>query len=259
MSLSPQVLVLRAPGTNCDLETVRAFELAGARVRREHVNRVLDCPSLLQDSQILCIPGGFSYGDDIGAGRILATQLSRKLGDSIREFFEAGKLVLGICNGFQVLVKAGLLFPPDDQGLPATLTWNTSGRFIDCWVDLEVASEHCVFLRDVQSMYLPIAHAEGRFVARSDEYLEKWSKRGQLAMRYHVNGHAIQTPPGPGNPNGSARDVAGACDESGRIFGLMPHPERFVDPFQHPHWTRLPEQKVGDGLAIFQNAVDYFA
>ncbi len=254
----PNVLILRAPGTNCDQETAFAFELAGGTINFVHINQLIESPRLLLDSQILCLPGGFSYGDDIAAGRILASQLQSKLAAAINQFHAAGKLILGICNGFQILIKSGFLLPPDDEGLPATLTWNDSGRFLATWVNLKTDNDKCVFLRGIDQLYLPIAHAEGKFVPRNQAILAALQSNHQLALKYcrpgGLNGHVRY----PHNPNGSTAQVAGLCDVTGRIFGLMPHPERHIDPTQHPRWTREGLAEVGEGLAIFQNAVRFF-
>ena len=252
--MKPNVLILRAPGTNCDYETAYAFELAGATTERIHVNRILESPSILDRFQILCFPGGFSYGDDIAAGRILATKVRVSLFDATRKFRDDGKLVLGICNGFQILIKSGVLVADDAQGAPVTLTWNKSGVYTDRWTRLVVKSDKCVFLKGATNLYLPIAHAEGKFMARDAAALDALEAQGRLALRYLPED----------NPNGAMRDVAGVCDETGRVFGLMPHPERHVDKTQHPRWTRMRNDpdfatKVGDGFAIFKNAVEYFA
>ncbi len=260
---NPRILVLRAPGTNCETETAFAFEAAGAdSIEILHVNRMLESPDTLKNAQVLCIPGGFSFGDDIAAGRIFSAKLQNHLPDAFKEFRDAGKLILGICNGFQVLLKLGLLF--DDVGqaaratLRATLTWNRVPLYTDRWVHLQADSNHCVFLRNITSLYLPIAHAEGRFVAKNPENLQTMKQAGQLALRYLPED----------NPNGSDENVAGVCDTTGRVFGLMPHPERFIDAVQHPHWTRQHTAKTlcagqnvlpqGEGLALFKNAVEYF-
>lgn len=257
--MATKVLILRAPGTNCDQETGFAFQLAGAEPTYVHVNQLLEAPAILAEHQILCLPGGFSYGDDIAAGRILASQFQSRLSDVIGEFHSKDKLILGICNGFQILIKTGFLLPNDDQGLPANLTWNDSGRFIDCWVNLKANDEKCVFLKGIDQMYLPIAHAEGKFVTRTDSILDQLADNNQLALKYCRPGGLNGQVPFPHNPNGSTAHVAGVCDESGRIFGLMPHPERHIDPTHHPRWTREGLKEVGDGLALFQNAVNYFA
>jgi phosphoribosylformylglycinamidine synthase len=241
--------ILRAPGTNCDVETAHAFELAGAQADRVHVNRLLESPKLLEEYQILCLPGGFSYGDDIAAGRILGNQLRHHLGDAIQSFKVAGKLILGICNGFQILIKSGVLLPLNgERGALATLTWNESGRYIDRWVNLVVTSNKSPFFAGIERMYLPIAHAEGKFVPRDDQTLQKLEANGQLVLRY-LNDD---------NPNGAVANVAGLCDETGRICGLMPHPERHLAATQHPRWTREQPPEAGIGLRLFQNAVRYF-
>jgi len=184
------------------------------------------------------------------------------LRDCLAEFKAAGKLILGICNGVQILVKSGVLLPDKADEPIATLTLNASGKFEDRWVELLVASDKCVFLRGIERMYLPVAHAEGKFVARDAATLAHLAATGQLVLRYtHSPDSRPPTPdsplPYPANPNGAELNVAGLCDETGRVFGLMPHPERFIDPTQHPRWTReLPER--GDGLAVFENAVRYF-
>lgn len=256
---APRVLVLRAPGTNCDEETRFAFERAGGKSEPLHVNRLRENPRVTEDYQILCIPGGFSYGDDIAAGRILGNQMQRHLAEAVREFCGAGKLVLGICNGFQVLIKSGILLPQET----ATLTWNQSGKFEDRWVHVQVTNPRCVFLRDITSMYLPVAHAEGKFVFRDQATARELNANGQLTLRYATaNGSDPTGSPDigyPHNPNGSAANVAGICDDSGRVFGLMPHPERHIDRTHHPRWTRGEGNARGDGLAVFENAVRYFA
>jgi phosphoribosylformylglycinamidine synthase len=259
-----RALILRAPGTNCDQETAFAFQQAGGKPQVVHINELLERPQLADEYQILCLPGGFSYGDDIAAGRIAAGQIRHQLVNAFERFRDAGKLVLGICNGFQILLKSGILLP-DGPGnvIPATLTWNDSGRYEDRWVHLRVDRDECVFLRGIDSMYLPIAHAEGKFVARDPEMLHALAQRGQLPLRYADPDDAVRDLsaelPFPLNPNGSQANVAGTCDVSGRVFGLMPHPERYIHHTQHPHWTRQPEAREGDGLQIFRNAVEYFA
>ncbi len=245
----PNVLVLRAPGTNCDAETAFAFEQAGAKTEKLHINRLLEKPELFRQFQILCIPGGFSYGDDIGSGRILGNQMLHHLVDEMLRFKGEGRLILGICNGFQVLMKSPVLLENDPaKGPAATLTLNDCGRYQDRWARTVVHGEKCVFLKGIERMYLPVAHAEGKFVARDEETLNQLDAAGQLVLRYvHED-----------NPNGAMADVAGVCDTTGRVLGLMPHPERHIDPTQHPRWTRGEAGTVGDGLKMFQNAVEYF-
>lgn len=255
---SPKVLVLRAPGTNCDEETAEAWRRAGAEPQPVHVNRLLESPSLIADYQVLSLPGGFSYGDDLGAGRVLGSQFKQQLADVCHEFREAGKLVLGICNGFQILLQTGLLDLEDDQGGTATLTWNHHGRYEARWVHLAVGATPCVFLSGIESIELPIAHAEGKFVARDEATLAALQASGRAALRY-VTANGTAADGFPANPNGAMGDVAGVCDASGRVFGLMPHPERFIDATQHPQWTRRERQPQGDGLKLFQNAVRYLS
>ena len=256
----PNVLILRAPGTNCDHETAHAFHLAGATTEFVHINQWLEQPNLAEKFQVLCIPGGFSFGDDIAAGVILANKMLHHLSDSLNEFVQKDKLVLGICNGFQVLIKTGLLLKDSNPGLAATLAWNDSGKFEDRWVNLKAEGNCCVFLRDVVDLYLPVAHAEGKLVPREIESLNTWGRNGQLALKYtSLIGEPGANVPYPYNPNGSIANLAGVCDESGRLFGLMPHPERYVDHTQHPRWTRLNEPEITNGKVIFDNAVQYFA
>jgi phosphoribosylformylglycinamidine synthase subunit PurQ / glutaminase len=252
---TPKVLILRAPGTNCDVETQFAFETAGAFVERLHIQRLREDPAQLQRFQILVIPGGFSYGDDVGAGKILANQLSHFLEDSLRKFRDADKLILGVCNGFQAILKAGLLIPPDEDGPLATLAHNTHG-YQDRWLHLKKVSDRCVFLKEIDTMEIPMAHGEGRFQCREDWIAEGLEQAGQVVLKYvdsKGNSGAY-----PVNPNGSQNDVAGVCDVSGRVLGLMPHPERHLLPVQHPRWTREGLKEKGDGLKLFQNAVEYF-
>ncbi|GBD36447.1 Phosphoribosylformylglycinamidine synthase subunit PurQ [bacterium HR36] len=272
-----RVLVLRAPGANCDEETQFAFELAGARAERVHINRLRENPRRLRDYQILAIPGGFTYGDDVAAGKILANQLRYYLGEELQRFRDDGKLILGICNGFQVLLKAGLLVPPMRvpqhalclagagaeparewvEIIPATLTTNAHGRFEARWVFLDTQPGRCPFLVGYERWQLPVAHGEGRFLCRDDAVWHTLEQQGQIVLRY-VDGEG-RLAGYPFNPNGSQGNVAGICDPTGRVLGLMPHPERHVLPTQHPQWTRKGLAAEGEGLRLFRNAVAYFA
>jgi phosphoribosylformylglycinamidine synthase len=245
-------LIVRAPGINCDEETAAAWERAGALVKTWHVGRILEEPRALDQFQILTIPGGFSYGDDLGAGRILATRLGA-LGETMHRFHHRGGLVLGICNGFQVLVRAGLL-PGGEWKSPVTLTRNDSGHFESRWVRVAAEPGLCPFLDDLGPMELPVAHGEGKFLTADPAAVARLEAAGQVVLRYiDVQGHP--TLDYPANPNGSPAGVAGVCDPTGRVFGLMPHPERHYDPLQHPRWTRQGPKPEGDGLRIFRNAV----
>ncbi len=247
-----KVLMLRAPGTNCDAEATFAFELAGAEVTSVHVNRLIRHEERLSDYQIMCIPGGFTYGDDIAAGKVLANELRLKLGGEVSRFIEKGGLMLGICNGFQVLVKSGFL--PGSPGIDGkvTLTNNDSGRFECRWVYLAVDKKSpCIFTKGIERLYIPVAHGEGKFVADPTIL-----PRLKVVVRY-TDEKGNTGAPYPLNPNGSTDDIAGICDDSGRIFALMPHPERHIFGTQHPQWTRLGAKEHGDGFKVFQNAVEW--
>jgi phosphoribosylformylglycinamidine synthase I len=256
--MTPKVLVLRTAGSNCDQETKYAFEYVGARADMVHINRLVSGEVKLDDYQILAIPGGFTYGDDISAGKILANELKCKLAAALLRFHQQEKLIIGICNGFQVLVKAGLL-PLVDLGAEqlVTLTNNDSGKLEDRWTFLRVNKSPCVFTYNLKSqVYFPVAHAEGKFVPRNTKVLDVLKKNGQIVFQYVApNGGK---PAYPYNPSGTVDDIAGICDPSGRVLGLMPHPERHFDPTNHPGWTRIGLAQEGDGVQIFRNAVDYF-
>ncbi|MCA9033678.1 MAG: phosphoribosylformylglycinamidine synthase subunit PurQ [Planctomycetaceae bacterium] len=274
---APRVCVLRAPGTNCDIETAHAFELAGAEAERVHLFRLLENPGRLSEFQILCVPGGFSYGDDLGAGVIFSRQLRGQLNDAMREFLTADKLVLGICNGFQTILKAGLIMRRgiedtseknwEDQ---VTLAWNQNGRYTDRWVRLKVTSSNSVFLKGIDEFDVPMAHAEGRIALKKPELLQTLRDQQSIALCYwspeattlaEASGDPtdIGILPEPFNPNGSLANIAGLSDSTGRVLGLMPHPERFLFATQHPQWTRLNLRGEGDGIRMFRNAVEYFA
>ena len=286
-----RVLVLRAAGTNCDVETAYAWQLAGAQADRVHINALVAEPQLLRQYQVLTVPGGFSYGDDIAAGKIFANQLLHHVAGELEAFRDRGGLILGICNGFQVLTKAGLLpnLPADvlarEKASPATavsrvvpgegrspaaiaeeartvlarqqatLTWNDSGRYQDLWVHLRVATDRCVFLQPGQMLYLPVAHAEGKVLFAGDEVRRAVHDQRLIALQYVDEQGRFGD--WPVNPNGSTDHIAGLTDPTGRILGLMPHPERFIDPTQHPHWPRLAEKPTPDGRSVFENAVRF--
>ena len=245
-----KTLILRAPGTNCDWETAFAFEQAGSQVDLVHINQLIKHDKVLSDYQIMVIPGGFTYGDDISGGKLLANETRLNLGDEMRDFIADGKLILGICNGLQVLVKAGVLYGlKGENRYPLTLFSNDSGRFECRWVYLQTSGDSlCVFTGGIEKMYLPIAHGEGKIVTESgisNAAVYYADEKGHIDAGY------------PYNPNGSTDNIAGLCDESGRVFALMPHPERFIRWTQHPRWTREPPSDVGDGFRIFKNAVDW--
>jgi len=260
----PRAVILRTAGTNCAYETQYALEKAGADVDLVHVNQLVREKGLLRPYHIFVLPGGFTYGDDIAAGKVLANQLRQHILDELTRFVDDGKLIIGICNGFQVLMKMGLL--PEVKGAQAsltgnkqrfTLTYNDSNKFEDRWVYLKSASNKSVFVDNDSFMYVPIAHAEGKFVAENQEDIEKLDKSGQIVFKYvDKNGNMSGY---PWNPNGSSDNIAGVCDSTGRILGMMPHPERHIDPTQHPRWTREGLKAEGDGIVIFRNAVNYIS
>jgi phosphoribosylformylglycinamidine synthase I len=248
-----KVMVLRAPGTNCDSETAFAFQQAGATASLVHVNQLIRHERRFSDYQIMVIPGGFVYGDDIAAGKVLANELKWKLGDDIKEFITGGGLMLGICNGFQVMAKAGML--PDINNVnapPLTLATNDSGKFECRWVHMIVDKKSpCVFTNGIDSIYLPVAHGEGKVVT------DVRGLREINAVLYYTDESGNMQAGYPHNPNGSMNNIAGVCDPTGRIFALMPHPERHIRFTQHPQWTRKKPKEFGDGFAIFQNAVKW--
>ncbi len=253
----PRTLILRTAGTNCDRETAHAFRRAGAEVELVHVDRVISDPGILAGARILCFPGGFTYGDDLGAGTIAAHRIRDALLEPIRELVGSGGLVLGICNGFQILVKTGLLPALGGHGTTgeATLTANDSNRFEDRWVLLEAVSDRSPFVAKGERIFCPVAHAEGKFVVRDDDVLRRLEANRQVVFRY-VDREGGRDPDYPHNPNGSRNAIAGICDPTGRILGLMPHPERHLEPFHHPRWTREGLAAEGDGLHLFRNAVE---
>jgi phosphoribosylformylglycinamidine synthase I len=253
-----RALVLRAPGINCDRETAQACRLAGFETDLIHINQLLKCPDSLLDYQFLAIPGGFSYGDDLGAGKLLAKNLTVNLGAQLRQFVDEGRPVLGICNGFQVLVHAGLL--PGIE-LRATLTDNVSGQFECRWVTLASQPSPCIFTRGIERpIELPVAHGEGQFVLADD--ISTLLERGQVPLAFANSTvyataalHGRHEVAYPDNPNGSVANVAAVCNVRGNVLGMMPHPERYVQGLQHPQ--RRAVQGEGDGLLIFKNAFAY--
>ncbi|MBI4181807.1 MAG: phosphoribosylformylglycinamidine synthase subunit PurQ [Candidatus Aenigmarchaeota archaeon] len=256
MTGEPRAAVLYGCGLNCDRETAYAFTLAGARAERVHANALLAHPERLLQYDIFTIPGGFSHGDSLGAGKVLAIDLRHRLGEALQEFIDDGRPVLGICNGFQVLVKAGMI--PDLRGSreqEVALTYNAQGRFEDRGVRLEAGPVDSLFLPGIQYLDLPVRHGEGNFQA-PPEILGLLEREQMVALRY-VGPHGEHDPSYPANPNGSARAIAGITNARGNVFGMMPHPEGFWSRQQHPRWTREEGPEEGDGLLIFRNAVEY--
>jgi phosphoribosylformylglycinamidine synthase len=274
--MKPRALIVHATGTNRDHDVARALELAGATPEIVHINILGDGTARLPDYQMLVLPGGFSYGDDLGAGKLWAVALRARLGDDLEEFVAGGKPVIGICNGFQALVKSGLLpavtgrpptklgegtagrrpgagvtaegrygggFPPQQ----ATLTRNESGRFECRWVELVPEGNNIWTSGLDENIYCPVAHGEGRFLT-TDETLAAIEEQGLVAVRYPAGGY-------PGNPNGSMNDIAGISNPGGNVLGLMPHPENHIAPEQHPKRHRGAHN--GLGLGLFRNGVGH--
>jgi phosphoribosylformylglycinamidine synthase len=236
-----KALILRGPGTNCDKETGFAFEKAGADVEFIFLDTLLKEPARLSNSQILAVPGGFTYGDDLGAGTAMAARLTA-VKDKILEFVDRGNLVIGICNGFQIIMKMGLL--PGFENAKITLTLIPGATYRDQWLNLQVESSRCVFMKGIKTLHLPMANSEGRlFIA--DEQTKKKIEKDHIALRYVGD-----------DPTNSSEHIAGLCDETGRILGLMPHPERNIFKHSPPDWQ--DGKTGGEGLQVFKNAVEYF-
>jgi phosphoribosylformylglycinamidine synthase len=258
---SVKVCVIRTAGTNCDKETAFAFAKAGAEPEFVHINNLVEGVNNLSDYKILALPGGFSYGDDIASGKVFANELRCKLAEQLKKFIQDGKLIIGICNGFQILVKSGLLPGNENFTQETSLIINDSGKFEDRWVYLrsqkpEVRRQKCVWTKNLpEVIYLPVAHGEGKFIVKDSAVFKKLKTNGQIVFRYcDARGKSGGY---PDNPNGSLDDIAGICDDTGRILGLMPHPERHIEIHQHPRWFNLKNKSQGDGLGIFINGVEY--
>lgn len=256
----PKVCVLRSAGTNCDRETAFAFSILGCEVESVHVNKLIEGKKFLAEFHILALPGGFTHGDDIAAGKVLANELRFKLGRQLREFISQGKAMIGICNGFQILVKSGFLPGNPSLQQETSLIINDSGSFQDRWVHLKTPGlkkdrSVCVWAQGLpETIYLPIAHGEGKFVAGDPAVIERLERNGQVVFRYCSASGELKG----ANPNGSTGNIAGICDPTGRILGLMPHPERHIEKNQHPRWEGASKpHKAGDGLFILRNGVEY--
>jgi phosphoribosylformylglycinamidine synthase len=253
---APRAALLRTAGTNCDRETAVALDRAGARVSLVHVQELVDDPARLGEFDLAVIPGGFSYGDDVAAGRILGYELRQHVAPELRAFVERGGLVLGVCNGFQVLVDTGLLESPDAHGERAlSLAANERGRFECRWITLRSEPSACTWLTPGEVWPAPVAHGEGRLCVRDAAVLDELRAKGQIALRYvHADGSPARGY--PDSPNGSIDDIAGLCDPTGRVLGLMPHPERNVSPWHHPRWTRLAPRAEGEGMSFYRRMVE---
>ncbi len=259
-----RVLILTGLGLNCEVETEEAFRRVGSSPEPVHLLDLLAGRARrpLSDYQIVAFVGGFAFGDHLGAGFVFANKIRWRLYDQLVEFIEAGGLALGICNGFQTMVRLGMLpgFDGDYRTPRATLAPNERLGYWDTWVRLRADPESpCVWTRGLDTLELPTRHGEGRFLTDSPETLERLDQGHQVAVRY-VDGSGRQTEKWPANPNGSPGAVAGICDPSGRLFGLMPHPDAYLYPCHHPQWSRRrhsgKQPEEGAGLAIFRNGVD---
>ena len=273
-----KAVVLTGFGLNCDVETAHAFELAGAEAHRVHINTLIRGEADLDQFHILAFGGGFSWGDDHGAGVIQALKLKNHLGEKLQSFVAQKKLIIGICNGFQTLVNLGLLpgINQDYETRSVALTWNDCGNFRDQWVHLTTnVDSPCIFTQGLDYFELPVRHAQGKFVA-DEATLKPLLKAHQVVLRYANESGQPANQKFPLNPNGSVDDIAGICDATGHIFGLMPHPEAFNHLTNHPHWATLKEKSqrgmalseeerqlindgVTPGLKIFMNAVAYIS
>jgi len=246
MKMKPKVIVLRTAGTNCDYETINVFEYLGAEVKSVHINLLLNKKVSLQDFHILVLPGGFADGDYISSAKILANKIKYGLGEEIKEFIKSKKLILGICNGFQTLIKSGLLNASGNifqQQL--SLISNDSGHFQNQWITLKnVGGKHCVWTKNIESVYCPINHGEGKLVLK-EEILNELKQKDLIVFKYEKN------------PNGSTESIAGICDLTGRIFGLMPHPEKNIYSVNDPRSTREELPFEGEGIQLFRNGVNY--
>lgn len=273
MNDNVRVAVLFGFGINCDRETAAVFDMVGGKSERLHVNNLVQGNRSLEEFDILAVPGGFSFGDHLGSGRLLGNRLRFALRDQLQKFVSSGKPIIGICNGFQALVKTGLLPGPENASLEpdliqrASLTLNNTGRYEDRWVTLEFDSQSpCIWTKGIQRIECPVRHGEGRFVMPTDAELDRLSANHQLTVRYADPSTEPGTNPSddllpfPLSPNGSMRNIAGVCDPTGLVFGLMPHPEAFYTMWLHPEHTSMKlneDEWEGSGLQIFRNAVEY--
>ncbi|HMP73783.1 MAG TPA: phosphoribosylformylglycinamidine synthase subunit PurQ [Kiritimatiellia bacterium] len=261
--MKPRVLILTGFGLNCEVESSFAWEQVGATVHRVHLNDLVEDPAPLREARILMFIGGFSFGDHLSSGHMFAHRIRHHLGDRLLDFIHAGGLALGVCNGFQIMTKLGLL-PGLDASLTqqVALTQNDCGTFQNRWVTLGFdPASPCIFTRGLSTLDLPVRHGEGKLLVPDRTLLDAIKKKGCAVCHYLDPHTGAPTQTFPHNPNGSLEAIAGLCDPSGRCFGLMPHPEAFLFPENHPRWefpdVRASLQESPTGLQLFQNAVDY--
>ncbi|NYZ73904.1 phosphoribosylformylglycinamidine synthase I [Candidatus Micrarchaeota archaeon] len=252
--MSLKALLLYGYGINCENESKYAIEKSGGKADILHLNKVLENSKLLEDYNMLMIPGGFSFGDDLGSGKVFGNKMRFRLREPLERFVKADKLVLGICNGFQVMVKMGLL-PEPDFSQKVSLTGNDSGHFEDRWVILKTnAASPCVFSKGLEYIRMPVRHGEGKFIPKDEATLDGLRKNNQIVFQYVDEKGGLAGY--PCNPNGSVENIAGICDRTGRIFGMMPHPEAFNIVQNCPYWVR-GTVKEAMGLRLFRNAAEY--
>jgi len=255
--MKPKALVLQAYGSNRDLDVIDALMLAGADAIGVPLNELRRNKTVLSDFQLVVIPGGFSYADALGAGKLLALDLASYFAEEVSTFVETGKPVIGICNGFQALVKSGILPGGNDVGEDgATLTFNAQGHFECCWVTLKPVSQKCIWTKGLSDLIeCPVAHGEGNFQISEFFPLSSFLEKDQIAFTYRCSDGSPANGEYPANPNGSLLDIAGICNPLGNVLGLMPHPENHIHPYQHPQWTRGINHQ--SGLKLFENGVKY--
>lgn len=256
MSKKPKVLILHANGTNRDVELATAFELAGAQAEIQPLMTLRKRNLNWQSYQLLAVPGGFSYADTLGAGKLFALELKIYFSEHLQEFVTSGKPVIGICNGFQALVKLGILPGNTPNMRDATLTFNAEAQFECRWVTLAPQSKKCIWTKDLnETIYCPVAHGEGQLRLADEKFYDTLVRNDQIALRYALPNGDVANGEYPYNPNGSIGDIAGVCNPLGNVLGLMPHPENHVLPYQHPCWTRGESGHLG--LRLLEQGVKY--
>ena len=243
-----KAIVIKTAGTNCDYESVHALKYVGFEVDLVHINELIRKEKKVSDYNFVMFPGGFADGDYLGASKVLTNKVLYRLNNDLPEFVSNGGLVLGVCNGFQLLLKTGLLpgFEGNYKEQKATLTFNPSGHLIDTWINLKSANSKSIFTKGIESIYCPLASGENRFYVSDKKVLEKLYENKQVAFKYE------------NDPTGSMDSIAGICDESGRVLGVMPHPERNFYSLNDPRSTRIKLPKEGEGVQLFRNAFEYF-
>ena len=259
----PKVLIPIGMGLNCEEETQKAFQLSGALTEKIFIGDLVKSPKKLLKFDLLCFIGGFSFGDHLGAGTVLANKFKFHLKDELKEFIKRGKLILGICNGFQVMTRLGLFalsVPLFEQEF--SLNHNDSYQFRDAWVSLKVnESSPCIFTQGLTFLDLPIRHGEGKFSSINERALRELKYADGVVLQYANSKTRAIAEKFPANPNGSFESIAGICDRTGRIFALMPHPEAYISPLNHPQWMEQKKQgilpKQGEGLSIFKNSMEF--